>query len=210
MFQVIVWPLFYIFGLSDSQKNTLKSWFLKLTRAACRLPKFVDFESIQTLIGVENFDTLTTRQVATKVFCIDARTHWYRQNGVNCSEDTSDIFTPLIQDIERQESYNLRHERDAYPFKFSQKIIQNHVYEAVNNALKIEDAPWRKSSTYFVNVAFEMVKFMARQYVEPLVENRKNIIKKSVYAHELKHIKSRDQQNIIISQYIESTRNSDG
>ena len=84
--------------------------------------------------------------------------------------------------------------------------IQNHVFEAVNNALKIEDAPWRKSSSYFVNVAFEMVKFMARQYVEPLVENRKNIIKKSVYAHELKHLKSREQQNIIISHYIESRR----
>ena len=55
-------------------------------------------------------------------------------------------------------------------------------------------------------VAFEKLKFMARQYVEPLAENRQNIVKQSLYFHELKSIKSREIQNIIISVFVESRR----
>ena len=51
-----------------------------------------------------------------------------------------------------------------------------------------------------------MVKFMARSYVEPLVEKRQTIVKNSLYTHELKHLKSRDAQNSIISTYVESRR----
>ena len=177
-----------------------------MTRAAARLPKFVDFETLQIIIGVESFDILIQRQVATKVFCVDARTFWYKQNGVICSEDTSEIFKVLNPEIERQDNYNLRHERTEYPFRFNQKVIQNKVFETVNNALIISEAPWRKNNNYFSSVAFEKVKFMARQYVDPLSENRRNIIKNSLYSHELKTFKSRETQNIIISQFVESRR----
>ena len=47
---------------------------------------------------------------------------------------------------------------------------------------------------------------MAKQYVDPLSENRRNIIKNSLYSHELKTFKSRETQNIIISQFVESRR----
>ena len=76
----------------------------------------------------------------------------------------------------------------------------------MNKAVKIEDSPWRKSGQYFVNVAFEHVKLMARSYVEPLVENRQKIVKNSVYTHELKHLRTRELQNLIISTYVESRR----
>ena len=123
-----------------------------------------------------------------------------------CSEDTSEIFQLLNPESENQTNYNLRHERRDYPFVFTQKVIQNRVYETVNSVLKIEDSPWRKSNTYFKHVAFEKLKFMARQYVEPLAENRQNIVKQSLYFHELKSIKSREIQNIIISVFVESRR----
>ena len=206
IFQVFIWPLFYILGVSETQKNVLKSWYLKLTRAAARMPKFVDWTSLETVIGLENFDVLLTRQVAVKVFSIDARNYWYTQNGVINTDTTCEIYTPFRIEKDKPGDYNLRNTRNQYPFTHTKKVVQNCVYESVNTVLPMNDAPWRKSENYFKNVAFEKIKCMARCYLEPLFEKREKIIKNSLYFHDLKKLESREQEMSIMSEYLESRR----
>ena len=76
----------------------------------------------------------------------------------------------------------------------------------VNKVVKIDELPWRKSQTYFTNVDFKNVKFMARATVKHLGEKRENLIKTSLYKTELKKALNKSAENEHIENYIESRR----
>ena len=206
IFQVIMWPLFYIYAISESQKSVLKSWYLKLVRATLRVPQFLDWETLENVCGVEDFDTLVKRQISVKVFCIDARSYWYKHNKVEVNDDACEIYTPFELKNERQTNYDFRNDRKDYPFKYAKKVVQNQVFLNVNAELPFSEAPWRKDNKYFEKVDFEKVGFLARCYTEKLAEKRAQIIKESLYNKELKKLETREQENKKMSEYIENRR----
>ena len=204
--QTFVWPLFPILAMSNTLKNTLHTWFLKLVRAALRAPNFVDWQTLQRVIGMEDLESLLERQVSTKIVSIDARNHYYLHNNIKVDEvGHSEIFTELVRKS-TESSRKTRFERPELPFLYNRKVVQNEVCKMVNKVVKIDELPWRKSQTYFTNVDFKNVKFMARATVKHLGEKRENLIKTSLYKTELKKAPNKSAENEHIENYIESRR----
>ena len=205
--QTFVWPLFTILAMSNNLRSVLQTWFLKFVRASLRAPKFLDWQTLQAVVGIENFENLLERQVSTKIVSIDARTHFYTQNKIEVVDiGHSDIFTELKKSTSSQPPRTLRFARAELPYLYNKKIVQNEVFKMVNSVVKIDDLPWRKSEHYFTNVDFKHIKWLARETVEHLGEKRRILIKNSLFKTKLKQAPNRAEENKIIETFIESRR----
>ena len=205
--QTYVWPLFPIMAMSNSLKSVLQTWFFKFARAALRFPKFVDMGTVQSIIGMETFENLITRQISTKVVSIDARTHFYQQNNIPVENfGHREIYTKIERIIEKPVR-KLRFERPELPYLYNRKIVQNEVFECVNAVVKIDKLPWRQSENYLKNVDFKSVKWLSRETVNHLKEKRRELINSSLYAKQLKKAENRAKENEYIQIFVESRRN---
>ena len=206
--QNIYWPIFYIAGLSKSQKAALVTWYNKLVKGCVKVGFFVDIQTCQKVIGIESFDQLFNRQMVTKLVTISARSTFYEQNGFeNIETDFSEIYTPL-----NLEKYQIR--RDLRPnrkqfensFRLNKTIMQNEVWKIANATIKWNELPWLKSPTFFKERWWGSVKIVARESVECLGKKRQEIIKNSLYVQKLSKIKTLKQEKIEVSNFIESRR----
>ena len=206
--QNIYWPIFYIAGLSKSQKAALVTWYNKLVKGCVKVGFFVDIETCQKIIGIETFDQLYNRQMVTKLVTVSARSSFYKQNGCeNLETDFSEIYTPL-----KLEKYQIR--RELRPnrkevensFRLSKTIMQNEVWKIANESIKWDELPWLKNQTFFKERWWGSVKITARESVENLGKKRQEIIKNSLYVQKLSKLKTLKQEKIVVSNFIENRR----
>ena len=206
--QNIYWPIFYIAGLSKTQKAALVTWYNKLVKGCVKVGFFVDIETCQQIIGIESFDQLFNRQMVTKLVTISARSTFYEQNDFqNIETDFSEIYTPLNLEkyqIRRQLRPNRKEVENS--FRLSKTIMQNEVWKIANESIVWGELPWLKNQNFFRERWWGCVKIVARESVECLVKKRKEIIKKSLYVQKLSKIKTLKLEKIEVSNFIENRR----
>ena len=206
--QNIYWPIFYIAGLSKSQKAALVTWYNKLVKGCVKVGFFVDIETCQKVIGIESFDQLFNRQMVTKLVTINARSSFYEQNGfANIETDFSEIYTPLnLEKYQIKRELRPNRKEVETSFRLNKTIMQNEVWKIANNSINWGELPWLKNNTFFKERWWGCVKIEARESVECLVKKRREIIKTSLYVQKLSKLKTLKQEKKEVSNFIESRR----
>ena len=199
------WPIFYIFTLSKSAKDQLKTWYNKLVKTVAKVPFFVDINTAQHVVGIETFDELLNRQMCTKVLTVSARCAFYKHNLGSYNSDYHEMYTPVPKRFNvssRQSRHAPREENHVYTRIF----MQNEVHKVVEENVGWENLAWENNDTFFKNKPRENVRLEARSAVNVLVDKRSEIIKNSLYETKLKDAKTLKDENILISDYVESRR----
>lgn len=203
--QNVFWPIFYIFTLSKSAKEQLKTWYNKLVKTAARLPFFVDIETAQNIIGIETFDDLLNRQLCTKVLTVSARCAYYKHNLGTYESDYHEMYTPVPK-ICQVSSRVSRHAPRVENYVYSRVLMQNEIHKVVEENVGWENLIWESNNQFFKNKPRENVRVEAREATNTLIEKRHGLIKNSLYKTKLKNAKSLTDENTVISEFVESRR----
>ena len=178
--QNLFWPIFYIFTLSKSAKDQLKTWYNKLVKTTARVGFFVDIITAQRVVGIESFDELLNRQLCTKVLTVSARCAYYKHNIGSYDSDFHEMYTPVpkIFNVQNRQS---RHAPREENYVYSKVFMQNEIHKVVEESIGWENLEWQNNEHFFKNKPRENVRVEAREAVNILVENRSEKIKNSLY-----------------------------
>ena len=203
--QNVFWPIFYIFTLSDSAKEKLKTWYNKLVKTTAKVPFFVDIETAQMVVGIEAFDELLNRQLCTKVLTVSARCAYYKHNLGSYESDYHLMYTPVPKKVQFQREGS-RHPPREENYVYSRKFMQNEVHSIIETNIGWDTLSWESDQQFFKNKPYQQIRVEAREAVHDLAQKRSVIIKNSLYKTRLKNAISRSDENRLISEFVENRR----
>ena len=206
--QNVFWPIFYIFTLSKSAKDQLKTWYNKLVKTVAKVPFFVDIETAQQVVGIETFDDLLNRQLCTKVLTVSARCAYYKHNLGEYESEYHEMYTPVPKIFNVPIRDFSRHAPREENYVYSRVFMQNEIHKIVEENVGWENLKWENNEHFFKNKPRENVRVEAREAVNVLVEKRYGLIENSLYKTKLKNANSLKDENTLISVYVESRRDS--